>query len=62
LRFVLANIKENLMPAVQRIIAPTVGATSSTDEVLKDVRLNGKRVLVTGVSAVLGVEMVGERF
>jgi NAD(P)-dependent dehydrogenase (short-subunit alcohol dehydrogenase family) len=32
------------------------GATSTTDEVLSGVRLNGKRVLVTGVSAGLGVE------
>jgi NAD(P)-dependent dehydrogenase (short-subunit alcohol dehydrogenase family) len=57
LRFVLANIKENLMPAEQRTIAPkTFGATSSTDEVLGGVRLNGKRGLVTGVSAGLGIE------
>jgi NAD(P)-dependent dehydrogenase (short-subunit alcohol dehydrogenase family) len=32
------------------------GATSTTDEVLQDVNLRGKRVLVTGVSAGLGVE------
>ena len=32
------------------------GATSTTDEVLKGVSLSGKRVLVTGVSAGLGVE------
>jgi NAD(P)-dependent dehydrogenase (short-subunit alcohol dehydrogenase family) len=32
------------------------GATSTTDEVLEDVDLNGKRILVTGVSAGLGVE------
>jgi NAD(P)-dependent dehydrogenase (short-subunit alcohol dehydrogenase family) len=32
------------------------GATSTTDDVLKDVDLQGKRVLVTGVSAGLGVE------
>jgi NAD(P)-dependent dehydrogenase (short-subunit alcohol dehydrogenase family) len=32
------------------------GATSTTDEVLSGVNLNGKRVLVTGVSAGLGVE------
>ena len=40
--------------------APTAskafGATSTTDEVLKGVNLAGKRVLVTGVSAGLGVE------
>jgi NAD(P)-dependent dehydrogenase (short-subunit alcohol dehydrogenase family) len=34
----------------------TFGATSTTDEVLQDVDLKGKRVLVTGVSAGLGVE------
>ena len=32
------------------------GATSTTDEVLTGVNLRGKRVLVTGVSAGLGVE------
>jgi NAD(P)-dependent dehydrogenase (short-subunit alcohol dehydrogenase family) len=45
------------MPAVQQTIAPkTFGATSTTDEVLDGVNLKGKRVLVTGVSAGLGVE------
>jgi len=34
----------------------TVGATSTTDEVLDGVDLSGKRILVTGVSAGLGVE------
>ncbi len=32
------------------------GATSTTDEVLRGVNLSGKRVLVTGVSAGLGIE------
>jgi NAD(P)-dependent dehydrogenase (short-subunit alcohol dehydrogenase family) len=32
------------------------GATSTTDDVLSDVNLKGKRILVTGVSAGLGVE------
>ena len=32
------------------------GATSTTDEVLRGMNLSGKRVLVTGVSAGLGVE------
>jgi NAD(P)-dependent dehydrogenase (short-subunit alcohol dehydrogenase family) len=32
------------------------GATSTTDDVLQDFNLSGKRVLVTGVSAGLGVE------
>jgi NAD(P)-dependent dehydrogenase (short-subunit alcohol dehydrogenase family) len=32
------------------------GATSSTEEVLSGVKLQGKRVLVTGVSAGIGVE------
>ena len=45
------------MPAVQQIIAPKIfGATSTTDDVLEGVNLKGKRVLVTGVSAGLGVE------
>ncbi len=37
-------------------MAGNFGATSTTDEVLDGVTLNGKRVLVTGVSAGLGVE------
>ena len=32
------------------------GATSTTDEVLSSINLRGKRILVTGVSAGLGVE------
>jgi NAD(P)-dependent dehydrogenase (short-subunit alcohol dehydrogenase family) len=32
------------------------GATSTSDDVLRDVNLNGKRILVTGASAGLGVE------
>jgi NAD(P)-dependent dehydrogenase (short-subunit alcohol dehydrogenase family) len=35
---------------------PTFGATSTTDEVLSGINLKGKRILVTGVSAGLGVE------
>jgi NAD(P)-dependent dehydrogenase (short-subunit alcohol dehydrogenase family) len=51
------NIGENSMTDVQQTIAPkTFGATSTTDEVLEGVNLKGKRVLVTGVSAGLGVE------
>ena len=37
-------------------MAKTFGATSTTDEVLEGADLRGKRVLVTGVSAGLGVE------
>jgi NAD(P)-dependent dehydrogenase (short-subunit alcohol dehydrogenase family) len=45
------------MPAVQQTIPPTTfGAASVTDEVLEGVNLRGTRVLVTGVSAGLGVE------
>ncbi len=45
------------MPAVQKTVAPTTFyATSTTDEVLEGANLKGKRVLVTGVSAGLGVE------
>src|ERR1700675_3889228 len=36
--------------------ATPFGATSTTDEVLSGVNLKGKRILVTGVSAGLGVE------
>lgn len=37
-------------------MAEPFGATSTTDEVLEGVNLSGKRILVTGVSAGLGVE------
>jgi len=37
-------------------MAEQFGATSTTDEVLEGVDLSGKRILVTGVSAGLGVE------
>jgi D-arabinose 1-dehydrogenase-like Zn-dependent alcohol dehydrogenase len=37
-------------------MAPVFGEASTTDEVLSGVNLQGKRVLVTGVSAGLGVE------
>jgi NAD(P)-dependent dehydrogenase (short-subunit alcohol dehydrogenase family) len=40
----------------EKTMAGTFGATSTTDDVLKGVNLRGKRVLVTGVSAGLGVE------
>ncbi len=40
----------------QTTATKTFGATSTTDDVLKSVNLKGKRVLVTGVSAGLGVE------
>src|SRR5277367_2926978 len=37
-------------------MSATFGAKSTTDEVLQGVDLSGKRILVTGVSAGLGVE------
>jgi len=37
-------------------LATTFGATSTTDEVLSGIDLRGQRILVTGVSAGLGVE------
>src|ERR1700744_1356808 len=37
-------------------MAKEFGATSTTDEVLTGINLAGKRILVTGVSAGLGVE------
>ncbi len=42
--------------SAEKIMARTFGATSTTDEVLDGVNLSGKRILVTGVSAGLGVE------
>jgi NAD(P)-dependent dehydrogenase (short-subunit alcohol dehydrogenase family) len=40
------------------VMAGPFGATSTTDDVLAGIDLSGKRVLVTGVSAGLGVETV----
>jgi NAD(P)-dependent dehydrogenase (short-subunit alcohol dehydrogenase family) len=37
-------------------MATSFGATSTTDDVLSGVNLKGKRILITGVSAGLGVE------
>src|SRR5471032_2382632 len=41
---------------METTMAGPFGAQSTTDEVLAGVNLSGKRVLVTGVSAGLGVE------
>src|SRR5471032_3180568 len=41
---------------METTMASSFGATSTTDEVLAGVDLSGKRILVTGVSAGLGVE------
>jgi NAD(P)-dependent dehydrogenase (short-subunit alcohol dehydrogenase family) len=38
------------------IMTKSFGATSTTDDVLQGINLSGKRVLLTGVSAGLGVE------
>jgi NAD(P)-dependent dehydrogenase (short-subunit alcohol dehydrogenase family) len=46
---------ETNMPDSNGLI-PSFGATSTTDEVLAGIDLRGKRVLVTGVSAGIGVE------
>jgi NAD(P)-dependent dehydrogenase (short-subunit alcohol dehydrogenase family) len=52
-----SDIQEIPMPALdQTVPTKTFGATSTTDDVLEGVSLKGKRVLVTGVSAGLGVE------
>src|SRR6201995_286648 len=40
------------------MMAGSFGATSTTDDVLQGVDLAGKRILVTGVSAGLGVETI----
>jgi len=44
------------MANASAVTSTTFGATSTTDDVLSGVKLNGKRFLVTGVSAGLGVE------
>jgi hypothetical protein len=43
-------------PEQETIMTGPFGATSTTDDVLDSVDLRGKRILVTGVSAGLGVE------
>ena len=43
-------------PSGDIIMSKTFGALSTTDEVLDGIDLSGKRILVTGVSAGLGVE------
>jgi NAD(P)-dependent dehydrogenase (short-subunit alcohol dehydrogenase family) len=40
----------------EKEMTKVLGATSTTDDVLSDINLRGKRILVTGVSAGLGVE------
>src|SRR6204780_4072761 len=40
----------------RKTMANAFGATSTTEDVLSGVNLKGKRILVTGVSAGLGVE------
>jgi len=42
--------------ASEALTTSAFGATSTTDEVLSGIDLRGKRILVTGVSAGLGVE------
>src|SRR6185295_18360887 len=43
-------------PPRRERVADKFGATSTTDEVLSGINLTGKRILVTGVSAGIGVE------
>ena len=40
-------------------MANVFGATSTTEDVLSGVPLQGKRILVTGVSAGIGMETAG---
>ena len=42
--------------ATSRSMGSPFGAISTTDEVLSGINLHGKRILVTGVSAGLGIE------
>ena len=46
----MANLSEATLPT------KVFGATSTTEDVLSGINLRGKRILVTGVSAGLGVE------
>ena len=57
LRFTFANGgRLRLLKLMTSIKATNLGATTTTDEVLQGVDLRGKRILVTGVSAGIGVE------
>src|SRR5258708_10776737 len=51
-----AGQREWCAQSKETVMTATFGATSTTDEVLQGVNLKGKRVLVTGVSAGVGVE------
>src|SRR5262245_34048664 len=50
------EIHSEFLVKQEQEMANVFGATSTTDEVLAGVQLQGKRILVTGVSAGLGVE------
>jgi NAD(P)-dependent dehydrogenase (short-subunit alcohol dehydrogenase family) len=49
-------VREEKEMATTQEVAHTFGATSTTEDVLAGINLTGKRILVTGVSAGLGVE------
>jgi hypothetical protein len=51
-----AEVATTLVLNLETIMSKPFGAESTTDEMLEGVSLRGKRVLVTGVSAGLGVE------
>src|SRR5258708_3808665 len=51
-----ADAHRGSLDDLESLEATPFGATSTTDEVLSGVNLKGKRILVTGVSAGLGVE------
>src|SRR5580700_2138086 len=50
------NTELNRLSTRSITMVETFGATSTTEDVLSGVKLHGKRILVTGVSAGLGVE------
>src|SRR5262245_12205554 len=51
-----ASTLSNRTDSEEMTMAKTFGAESTTDEVLDGVDLRGKRILVTGASAGLGIE------
>jgi NAD(P)-dependent dehydrogenase (short-subunit alcohol dehydrogenase family) len=55
-RLLVDELHLKYLVKLEKIMANVFGATSTTDEVLSGVNLQGKRILVTGVSAGIGVE------
>jgi NAD(P)-dependent dehydrogenase (short-subunit alcohol dehydrogenase family) len=56
MRLLVKELRSKFLVKQEQEMTNVFGATSTTDEVLSGVNLQGKRILVTGVSAGIGVE------